>query len=135
MANSASAKGIRFYKYLLDLRLHFCPRSYASRGTREFIDTYLADVREANPGFPIFLIPHYDVEPWLYARYKFGRKSKIRLSNLTVHQVLCVVEEVSQGGFWMGTYLQKPTHAPRAFQLLPKEIKSRNPFEVLSKLQ
>ncbi|CDW56866.1 L51 S25 CI-B8 domain containing protein [Trichuris trichiura] len=68
MANSATAKAIKFYEYLLDLRIHYCPRSYVSRGTREFIDTYLPHVRKSNPGFPVFLIPYYGVEPWLYAR-------------------------------------------------------------------
>ncbi|KRY84989.1 NADH dehydrogenase [ubiquinone] 1 alpha subcomplex subunit 2 [Trichinella pseudospiralis] len=135
MANRMSAGIIRFCDHFVDLRIHYCPQSYGSRGTKEFIYKYLPIIRENNPDVPIFVGPCCDIEPWMWARFKWGRHKKLRLNNLQADQVLCVVEEMSQGGVWgVGSRWSTKTYVPRGYTLLPREQKSRNPFEVLSKL-
>ncbi|KRZ75382.1 NADH dehydrogenase [ubiquinone] 1 alpha subcomplex subunit 2 [Trichinella papuae] len=135
MANRMSAAIIRFCDHFVDLRIHYCPQSYGSRGTKEFIYKYLPTIRENNPDVPIFVGPCFDIEPWMWARFKWGRHKKLRLNNLQADQVLCVVEEMSQGGVWgVDSRWSTKTYVPRGYTLLPREQKSRNPFEVLSKL-
>ncbi|KAL1235667.1 Uncharacterized protein TPS_05148 [Trichinella pseudospiralis] len=116
MANRMSAGIIRFCDHFVDLRIHYC-------------------LNQNNPDVPIFVGPCCDIEPWMWARFKWGRHKKLRLNNLQADQVLCVVEEMSQGGVWgVGSRWSTKTYVPRGYTLLPREQKSRNPFEVLSKL-
>lgn len=56
-----------------ELRVVYCTRSPASRGTRAFLEQHYARVKELNPGLPVYVRPCDGVaEPYVAARYARG---------------------------------------------------------------
>ncbi|KDR07761.1 NADH dehydrogenase [ubiquinone] 1 alpha subcomplex subunit 2 [Zootermopsis nevadensis] len=65
----ASRLALQLSKDLKELRLHLCQTSAASRGVRDFIETYYVNLKRSNPKFPILIRECSGVQPRLYARY------------------------------------------------------------------
>ncbi|CAG8519831.1 3863_t:CDS:2 [Dentiscutata heterogama] len=81
-------------KNLKELRVHFCQTSPESKGVREFIAQNYSSLKVANPHFPILIREASGVEARFFARYDFGKETKVVLNNLSSKDVESKLEEL-----------------------------------------
>lgn len=79
---------------LKEMRIHLCPRSPASNGTRQFIDRYYLGLKENNPSLPILIRECTDIEPKLWFRFEHGQETSKPVNNLSADQIASLVKEV-----------------------------------------
>ncbi|CAG8584948.1 5456_t:CDS:2 [Cetraspora pellucida] len=74
-------------KSLKELRVHFCQTSPESKGIREYIAKNYKSLKAANPHFPILIREASGVEARFFARYDFGKETKVVLDNLSAEDI------------------------------------------------
>mmetsp|Transcript_3964 Transcript_3964/g.8544 ORF Transcript_3964/g.8544 Transcript_3964/m.8544 type:complete len:93 (+) Transcript_3964:51-329(+) len=68
-------------KTLQELRVHICQTSQASQGAREFLLANYAEIKKANPGFPLLVRESAGTEAKLIARYDLGVEKSVSIQN------------------------------------------------------
>lgn len=69
-------------KNLQELRIHLCQSSQGSAGARDFVMSSYAELKKANPTFPILVRECSGVEAKLVARYDFGVEQAVKVEGL-----------------------------------------------------
>lgn len=80
---------------LKEIRIHLCPRSPTSNGTRQFIDGYYTSIKRNNPNLPILIRECTGIEPKIWFRFEYGKETSSSLSNLKPDQVAGLLKELS----------------------------------------
>ncbi|KAI8817035.1 thioredoxin-like protein [Fimicolochytrium jonesii] len=83
-------------KNLKELRIHLCQTSPGSKGTREFILSEYAAIKDANPHFPILVREAAGVEARVFGRYAYGLERKISLENLSKDDVAGKIAQLAE---------------------------------------
>ncbi|KAL4443919.1 hypothetical protein ABPG75_011656 [Micractinium tetrahymenae] len=69
-------------KNLQELRIHLCQTSQGSAGARDFLLSSYAELKKANPTFPILVRECSGIEAKLVARYDFGVEEAVKVEGL-----------------------------------------------------
>lgn len=88
-------------KSMQELRIHLCQTSPASQGVREFIVSNYAEMKKANPHFPILVREAAGAEAKLIARYDFGVEKAVSVQGSAPGAVLSSLESLIKAGATM----------------------------------
>lgn len=81
-----------------ELRIHLCQTSAASKGARDFIMGSYAEMKKANPDFPILVREASGTEAKLIARYDFGQEKAVSVQGLDAAAVQNKLKELIKAG-------------------------------------
>ncbi|GLC40564.1 hypothetical protein PLESTB_000044400 [Pleodorina starrii] len=85
-------------KSMQELRIHLCQASEASQGVREFVVSNYAEMKKANPHFPILVRECAGAEAKLTARYDFGAEKSVSVQGANSATVLSKLQELIKAG-------------------------------------
>jgi NADH dehydrogenase (ubiquinone) 1 alpha subcomplex subunit 2 len=85
-------------KAMQELRIHFCQTSAASKGARDFVISSYAELKKANPDFPILVRECSGTEAKLTARYDFNVEHSVSVQGLDASAVAGKVQELIKAG-------------------------------------
>ncbi|GFR47884.1 hypothetical protein Agub_g9694 [Astrephomene gubernaculifera] len=85
-------------KSMQELRIHLCQSSPASQGVREFVVANYAEIKKANPQFPILIRECAGAEAKLTARYDFGVEKSVSVQGANPAAVLSQLQELIKAG-------------------------------------
>ncbi|ORX98995.1 NADH dehydrogenase, alpha subcomplex, subunit 2, partial [Basidiobolus meristosporus CBS 931.73] len=83
-------------QHIKELRIHFCQKSPASSGLREYVAKNYASLKESNPKVPILIREAAGVDARIFARYGFGQEKKVVLNNLKPQEIEKALETLVQ---------------------------------------
>jgi len=81
-----------------ELRIHMCQTSAASKGARDFVMGSYAEIKKANPEFPILVREASGTEAKLIARYDFGAEKAVSVQGLDAAGVTKKLQELIKAG-------------------------------------
>ncbi|GIL79908.1 hypothetical protein Vretimale_12530 [Volvox reticuliferus] len=85
-------------KSMQELRIHLCQASEASKGVREFVVSNYAEMKKANPHFPILVRECAGTDAKLTARYDFGVEKSVSVQGADSAAVLSKLQELIKAG-------------------------------------
>ncbi|KAG1671163.1 hypothetical protein FOA52_005417 [Chlamydomonas sp. UWO 241] len=85
-------------KSLQELRVHICQTGPASAGAREFLLSNYAEIKKANPGFPVLVRECAGTEAKLIARYDFGEEKAVSIQGDASSSVASKLQELIKHG-------------------------------------
>jgi len=83
----------KFAPTLKEIRIHLCPQSQNSNGTRQFIEKYYLGIKQMNPNLPVLIRECTGVEPKIWLRFEYGQETSASLSSLNAEQIASLVKE------------------------------------------
>lgn len=95
-------------KTLQELRVYFCPSAPASAGAKEFVIAQYAELKKANPHFPILIRDCPGAEAKLTARYDFGVEKSVSVQGLDAKGIQSKLEELVKHGETLPRYGNTP---------------------------
>lgn len=78
---------------LKEIRIHLCPRTATSNGTRQFIDKYYLGLKQNNPNLPILIRECTGIEPKMWFRFEFGKETSASLESLNADQIADLLKD------------------------------------------
>jgi len=85
-------------KTLQELRIHLCQTGTASKGARDFVLGNYAELKKANPDFPILVRECSGIEAKMVARYDFGVEKSVSIQGLSSNDVGAKLQELVKAG-------------------------------------
>ncbi|KAG2453824.1 hypothetical protein HYH02_002031 [Chlamydomonas schloesseri] len=85
-------------KSMQELRIHLCQTSEGSKGIRDFVVANYAEMKKANPHFPILIRECTGTEATLTARYDFGAEKSVNVQGATLGAVQQQLEALILAG-------------------------------------
>ncbi|XP_076277300.1 NADH dehydrogenase (ubiquinone) B8 subunit [Lasioglossum baleicum] len=86
---------VKLGPHLKELRILLCQTSTSSQGVRDFIQQQYVPLKRNNPQFPILIRECSATEPFLYARYEYGKEQCVSLQNLKSDDILTRIKELA----------------------------------------
>lgn len=78
---------------LKEIRIHLCPKSPSSNGTRQFIEKYYIGLKQNNPSLPILIRECTGIEPKIWFRFGHGKETNNSLTNLNGDQIAGLLKD------------------------------------------
>ncbi|GAX74405.1 hypothetical protein CEUSTIGMA_g1853.t1 [Chlamydomonas eustigma] len=85
-------------KSLQELRIHLCQSGPASSGVREFLISNYAEIKKANPGFPLLVRECSGIEAKLIARYDFGVEKSVSIQGDNPQSIISKLDQLIKHG-------------------------------------
>eukprot|EP00803_Ostreobium_quekettii_P011295 evm.model.scf_1770.3 EVM.evm.TU.scf_1770.3 scf_1770:11934-14694(+) len=85
-------------KNLQELRVHLCQTSGGSKGAREFVFSSYAELKKANPRFPILIRECGGVEARLIARYDYGVEKSVSIEGKASTEITSELQKLIKMG-------------------------------------
>lgn len=79
-------------KSLQELRIHLCQTGPSSQGAREFLLSHYAEIKKANPGFPLLVRECAGTEAKLIARFDLGVEKAVSIQGASAADVATKLE-------------------------------------------
>ncbi|XP_003702993.1 NADH dehydrogenase (ubiquinone) B8 subunit [Megachile rotundata] len=86
---------VKIGPHLKELRILLCQTSKSSQGVRDFISAQYVPLKKQNPNLPVLIRECSSTEPFLYARYEYGKEQCVSLQNLNPAEILKRIEELA----------------------------------------
>lgn len=78
---------------LKEIRIHLCPKSPTSNGTRQFIEKYYLGLKQNNPTLPVLIRECTGIEPKIWFRFEYGKETSNNLTNLDGDQIAGLLKD------------------------------------------
>mmetsp|Transcript_22892 Transcript_22892/g.68039 ORF Transcript_22892/g.68039 Transcript_22892/m.68039 type:complete len:101 (-) Transcript_22892:120-422(-) len=85
-------------KSLQELRVHICQTGTGSAGAREFLLSNYAEIKKANPGFPLLVRECAGTEAKLIARYGFGVEKAVSVQGDSSSAIATKLQDLVKQG-------------------------------------
>jgi NADH dehydrogenase (ubiquinone) 1 alpha subcomplex subunit 2 len=97
-------------------RIQLCQTSAGSAGARDFVLSTYAQLKAANPAFPILIREASGVQARLVARYDFGREEAVVVEGMNSDDVARQVEALVKRGETMPRSAESQGELPQPTQ-------------------